>query len=427
MELQVRLLMTRLEQSEHEVHALREEIRTRPHGGPPEGMRPDSHVIGELQRKLEFLENKYQLLKYAGTPPVNQIGIPTPTPQPEPRVRVFGVRAPEERVAGSLPGFGFRPAEDDWSSIRSDERGFRDRAPRGRRSGTCIHKGHTPPGIGGDWRHCAGLDLRYFEADGDGWFMPRMLFQLFNRQESLKDGIGPPKEKPSGILRAMEFDEICPEGLLDAPFDWEEPQLEGSDPQLIPPVVHGRLATPVLDPRTLGDAQGMSVAPRWDGRGITAIKWFLDFRAWERDWMYGLTDAMRRAVLLSLIPATRSNPLKEMVNRYQFKYQDLLREVTEEVFTEANEDVMLEAFHTLKPSSLTPTPREFINFVEQFLALGRNVCDGITQRQAKDPLLDVIATMKVDGLLKEIIKEETKVGLEFNYLEMIVFVMNTLP
>ena len=34
--------------------------------------------------------------------------------------------------------------------------------------------------------------------------------------------------------------------------------------------------------------------------------------------------------------------------------------------------------------------------------------------------------MKVDGLLKETIKEETKVGVEFNYLEMIVFVMNPL-
>ena len=62
LELQVRLLMTRLEQSEHEVHALREEIRTRPHGGPPKGMRPDSHVIGELQGKLKSLENSYQLL-----------------------------------------------------------------------------------------------------------------------------------------------------------------------------------------------------------------------------------------------------------------------------------------------------------------------------------------------------------------------------
>ena len=134
--------------------------------------------------------------------------------------------------------------------------------------------------------------------------------------------------------------------------------------------------------------------------------------------MYGLTDAMRRVVLLSLIPASRSNPLKEMVNRYQFRYQGLVKEVTEEVFTEAHDDVIL--------SSLTPTPREFINFVEQFLALGRRVRDGITQRQAKDRLLDVIATMKVDGLLKEIIKEETKVGLEFNYLEMIVFVMNPL-
>ena len=34
--------------------------------------------------------------------------------------------------------------------------------------------------------------------------------------------------------------------------------------------------------------------------------------------------------------------------------------------------------------------------------------------------------MKVHGLLKEIITEETKVGLEFNYLETIVYVMNPL-
>ena len=114
------------------------------------------------------------------------------------------------------------------------------------------------------------------------------------------------------------------------------------------------------------------------------------------------------------------------MNRYQFRYQDLLREVTEEIFTEANDDVILEAFHTVKRSSLTLTPREFINFVEQFLALGRRVRDGITQRQAKDRLLDVIATIKVDGLLEGIIKEETKVGSEFNYLKMIVFGMNPL-
>ena len=87
----------------------------------------------------------------------------------------------------------------------------------------------------------------------------------------------------------------------------------------------------MMDWRTVGDVQGMSVAPRWDGSGKTAIKWFLDFRAWERDGMYGLRDAMRRAVLLSLIPATRSKPLKKMVSRYQFRYEDLLREVTEEV------------------------------------------------------------------------------------------------
>ena len=118
-----------------------------------------------------------------------------------------------------------------------------------------------------------------------------------------------------------------------------------------------------MDPQTLGDVQGMSIAPAWDGSGTTAIKWFSGFRAWERDWMYGLSDAMRRAVLLSLIPSSGSNPLTEMVNQYQFRYPGLLREVTEEVLTEANDDAILEACHTVKLSSLTSTPREFINFV----------------------------------------------------------------
>ena len=238
----------------------------------PKGMRSDSHVIGELQRKLESLENKYPLLKHAGTPQVNPIAIPTP--KPEPRVRVFGVPAREERVAGSLPGFGFPPAEDDWSSMRSDHRSFRGRAPRGGRSATRTHQGHSPPGIGGDWQH-----LRYFEADGDGRVMPRMVFQLFNRQESLKDGIGLLKQKPSGILRAMAFDEVCPERLLYAPFDWEEPQLEGTDPRFIPPGVHGRLATRVMDPRTLAFKEcpslhgGMEVGPRPLSGFWTLVLW----------------------------------------------------------------------------------------------------------------------------------------------------------
>ena len=45
--------------------------------------------------------------------------------------------------------------------------------------------------------------------------MPWMVFQLFNRQDSLKDGIGLLKQTPSGNLRAMGFDEMCPERLLD--------------------------------------------------------------------------------------------------------------------------------------------------------------------------------------------------------------------
>ena len=65
-------------------------------------------------------------------------------------------------------------------------------------------------------------------------------------------------------VRAIAFDEVCPQQLLDAPFDWEEPQLEGIDPRLILPGVQGRLATPVMDPRTLGHVQGMSIAQQWD-------------------------------------------------------------------------------------------------------------------------------------------------------------------
>ena len=121
----------------------------------------------------------------------------------------------------------------------------------------------------------------------------------------------------------------------------------------------------MMDPRTLGDIQVMSIAPLWNGSGTTAIKWFLEFRAWERHWMYGSTNAMGRAVLLPLSPASQSNPLKKMVNRYQFRYQDLLREVTEEVFTEANDQVILEAFNTVTPSSPTPTPCEFIHWVQK--------------------------------------------------------------
>ena len=71
-----------------------------------------------------------------------------------------------------------------------------------------------------------------------------------------------------------------------------------------------------------------------------------------------------------------------MVNWYQFRYQELMTEVTEvteKVFLEENDDVIFEAFHTVKPSSVTPMPREFINFVEEFLALGGRVRDRIMQ------------------------------------------------
>ena len=120
--------MNRLEQNEHEIHALREEIRTRLHGGPTEGMRPDSHVIGELQRKLESLKNKYQLLKHAGTPPVN----------PAARSEVHCERRALRCAGGQSPAWnagraGLSPG-GDWVSMTSCRR----RHPKGRRrNGNC--------------------------------------------------------------------------------------------------------------------------------------------------------------------------------------------------------------------------------------------------------------------------------------------------
>ena len=204
LELQVRLLMTRLEQSEHEVHALREEIRTRPHGGPPEGMRPDSHVLGELQRKLESLENKYQLLKHAGTPSVNPIGIPTATPKPEPRVRVFGVPAREERVAGSLPGFGFPPAEDDLSSMRSYP-GFPGKSPKGSEEWDAHPRGTHLCGFcinNSPFRPQMALQVRYLALNPHPTICPSpgTMYRTSNRFYGLRlrvsatDPPGPPQE-----------------------------------------------------------------------------------------------------------------------------------------------------------------------------------------------------------------------------------------
>ena len=79
--------------------------------------------------------------------------------------------------------------------------------------------------------------------------------------------------------------------------------------------------------------------------------------------------------------------------------------MTEEVFPEANDNVILEAFHTVKPSSLTPTPREFVNFVEQFLAFGEAGSDprghlgvtwGVYLCAGKPPLPDIILSHPPD-------------------------------
>ena len=86
-------------------------------------------------------------------------------------------------------------------------------------------------------------------------------------------GLGFRNKSRRGILRAMAFDEVCPEQLLDAPFDWKEPNLEVTDPRLIPPGPHGRLVTQVMDPRTLMDLQGMSVAPRTKEKSLPCPSW----------------------------------------------------------------------------------------------------------------------------------------------------------
>ena len=66
LELQVRLLMTRLEQSEHEVHALREEIRSRHHGAPPERDAARFSCHWRIGKKTGLLGEQISIIEACG-------------------------------------------------------------------------------------------------------------------------------------------------------------------------------------------------------------------------------------------------------------------------------------------------------------------------------------------------------------------------
>ena len=66
LELQVRLLMTWFEQMQHEVHALREEIRTRPHGGPPERDAARVSCHWRIAQKIEVLGEQISIIEACG-------------------------------------------------------------------------------------------------------------------------------------------------------------------------------------------------------------------------------------------------------------------------------------------------------------------------------------------------------------------------
>ena len=161
----------------------------------------------------------------------------------------------------------------------------------------------------------------------------------------------------------MAFDEVCPERLLDALFDWEDPQLERTDQGSIPPGEHRRLVALVMDPQNLGyvkDCPSSTLKLKWNNCHYVLFG-FLCLGARLDVPIDGCHEESCLAFSYFRLPVQPTQANGELV---PIPVPRFLREVTEEVFTEANDDVILEAFHTVKPSSLTPTPREFINFVE---------------------------------------------------------------
>ena len=280
------------------------------------------------------------------------------------------------------------------------------------------HDGRPPRGRDGEWRHCRGLDLRYFD-------LTTASFDAFAPLEMcLGDGDKFPKVKPSGILRAFAFDEVAPEVPPDDEQPLTSPHASGPLPwsEMLGPGVHGALATPMLDDHTIKAVQAASTLEEWNGSGETALPWLEQFQQWLKDWGCTVGDVVRRLVLVSKLPANRRGIYNRMILRSGLNFDRTFTIARGEVVRAANPDVIKETWEQLRPASNNPTAQEFCDLFDEFLVWDARVREGVTQDAAKSLLMHVLGTLKSDTLWWKVIEEEGIYNRQMNYLEVFCFV-----
>ena len=188
------------------------------------------------------------------------------------------------------------------------------------------------------------------------------------------------------------------------------------------PVVHGNLATPMLDDHTLKAVQAASTLKEWNGSGETGLPWLEEFQHWLKDWGCTVGDFVRRFVFVSKLPTNCREIYNTMILRRGLNFHRTFTIVRGEVLRAVNPDVIKETWEQLRPVSSNPTAQEFCDYVDEFLVWGARVREEVTQDAAKSLLMHVLGTLKSDTMWWKVIEEEGRYNRQMNYLEVFCFV-----
>ena len=278
----------------------------------------------------------------------------------------------------------------------------------------------TPPASAdpkGDWRHCKGLDLRFF--DSNLFFDPYAPLEF---SDGSAHGSKFPKVKPSGVPQGpgLAFAEVPPYSQDNETED-SAPYPVGSQPG---PGLFGNLSTPFLDHKTLTETQALATVPHWDGSGETGIQWWQEYRIWDNDVGRGLGDAVRRRVLRAAIPAKLGAQFTKRIVRRCQGYEVMKAMVRAEVFRRANPDVISDAWKAIELPS-EPTALDAAAFMDDWCYYGVRVKGGVTHQAARDQFLDALGPRQETFIYKMYL-EEKRHGKEHNYLEIFLVLMSEL-